>query len=361
MLDFHYIDERERRVLVVDDEPLVHNILGSILKRLGFHHDHARNGSEAIQYLQSNPYTVVFADVNMPEMNGVELCRWIYAHTPDIATVIISGDSDLTTVIEVMQLGAYDYILKPFSVHAISISLKRTLEKRALIMENRQYQTLLEQTILSRTEELQRALTEAEGNFNNILIAFALALEMREHETQQHSIRVKEYSLNLARHLKLPFKDLINLEKGALLHDIGKIGVPDAILLKPSTLSRDEWEVMKQHPSIGARMLDQIESLRSASRVVRYHHERFDGAGYPEKARGEEIPIEARIFAIADTLDAMTSDRPYRRALTLDDAVGEIRTNAGKQFDPWIVDAFMSIPLSEFVSIREHIDQQAAV
>lgn len=358
MIDFSQYTAEERTVLIADDEPIVHRVLGAILQRLGFTFKCVSNGIEALGLLENNHFTILFSDVNMPGMDGVELTRWVQVHRPDMCTIVISGGADLSTVVEVMKMGAFDYIQKPFSVDAIAISLSKSLEKRMLLMENRRYQQHLENIVLARTEEVHRALEEAGHNFENILVAFALALETREHETQQHSIRVKEYSLHLARHLNLPHKDIKNLEKGALLHDIGKIGVPDAILLKNGPLNEEEWVVMRKHPEIGSKMLHHIDTLENASHVVMYHHERFDGRGYPTGCPGPRIPIEARIFAIADTVDAMTSDRPYRKALTFERAYQEVRDNAGKQFDPELVEMFLQIPDTDFIGIRQQIARE---
>jgi putative nucleotidyltransferase with HDIG domain len=355
MIDFTHLNPAERHALIADDEALVHSVLTAILGKLGFTATSAFDGLEAVQRLQAVQFPLVFADINMPGMNGVDLCRWIQAHAPDTSVVVISGGADLSTVVEVMQIGAYDYIQKPFTVHSIAISLQKTFEKRNLILDNRRYVTSLEHMVQERTEELRRALGEVQRSFDNTIIAFALALEMREHETHEHSIRVRDYAMLLARRAGLAGRALDNLSVGAVLHDIGKIAVPDHILLKPGPLTVDEWTVMRQHPVIGAQMIARIDSLPGATHVVLSHHEWFDGNGYPHGIRREQIPIEARLFAVADTLDAMTSDRPYRLALSFEEAHAEVLRQAHRQFDPEIVQIFRDIPLTDFLAIRDRI------
>ncbi len=355
MLDFSHLSAEERHVLIVDDEPMVHSVLTAILNRLGFATVSAYDGLEAAKQLQAVRLPLVFTDINMPGMNGIDLCRWVRTHAPDTSVIAISGGTDLTTVVEVMQLGACDYIQKPFTVQAIAISLQKSFEKRSLIIENRCYVANLENMVQARTVELRKALNDAQRSFDNTIIAFALALEMREHETHEHSIRVRDYAMLLARRAGLAEGEVHNLGVGAILHDIGKIGVPDQILLKPGPLTPDEWTVMRQHPVIGAQMIDRIDSLPGATHVVLSHHEWFDGSGYPHGLRQDQIPLEARLFAVADTLDAMTSDRPYRLALGFEQAYEEVNRNIKRQFDPEIVRIFRDIPVSDFLAIRNRV------
>ncbi|HNR37955.1 MAG TPA: response regulator [Acidobacteriota bacterium] len=359
MLDFSHLRPEERHVLIADDEPMVHSVLTAILNRLGFTAISAYDGLEAAKQLQAVRLPLVFTDINMPGMNGIDLCRWVRTHAPDTSVIAISGGTDLTTVVEVMQLGACDYIQKPFTVQAIAISLQKTFEKRTLVIENRNYVANLESMVQARTVELRKALHDAERSFDNTIVAFALALEMREHETHEHSIRVRDYAMLLARRAGLAGSEIHNLSVGAILHDIGKIGVPDRILLKPGPLTPDEWTVMRQHPVIGARMIDRIDSLPGATHVVLSHHEWFDGSGYPHGLRQDRIPLEARLFAVADTLDAMTSDRPYRSALSFEEAYAEVGRNTERQFDPEIVRVFRDIPMADFLAIRDRVATDA--
>jgi putative nucleotidyltransferase with HDIG domain len=233
----------------------------------------------------------------------------------------------------------------------------RALERRRLLIENRHHRKKLEEEIRLRTFELNKTLHDVEESYKITLEAMVTALDAREHETQAHSQRVREYTITLAQQLGLKHGDLIQVARGALLHDIGKIGVPDSILLKPGKLDDEEWVEMKKHPQIGYNILKSIEFLSSAAEIVLCHQERWDGTGYPNGLAGSDIPLGARIFAIADTMDAMTSDRPYRRAMTFGAAWKEIRRCSGTQFDPYVVNAFLNLPLDSWIAIHDSVNR----
>lgn len=209
-------------------------------------------------------------------------------------------------------------------------------------------------------QDLSAALDELEFTYDNTLAALSGALDLRDNETEGHARRVTQYSVRIAREMGFAGTDLVNIERGALMHDLGKIGVPDSILLKPSKLTDEEWEVMKTHPQLGYQMIRNISFLADAAPVVLHHHERYDGEGYPGRLRGEDIPVGARIFAVADTFDAMTSDRPYRKALPFEVAREELRNCAGSQFDPEVVAAFCKVTEAEWQAIRAAVEEQLA-
>lgn len=204
----------------------------------------------------------------------------------------------------------------------------------------------------AQARALEAALSESESAYDSTLRALSLALDVRDRETEGHAQRVARYMDLMARELRSPHVNVRTLRRGALLHDVGKIGIPDEILRKTGELDGSEWRVMKRHPAYGARILAGIPYLSGAAEIVRHHHEKFDGSGYPDGLAGEEIPLGARIFALADALDAMTSDRPYRRAMSLEDAISEIERCSGKQFDPVMVNAFLRIPIDRLAAVR---------
>ncbi|MDX1389207.1 MAG: HD domain-containing phosphohydrolase, partial [Acidobacteriota bacterium] len=258
-----------------------------------------------------------------------------------------------------------DYVTKPFNLQEVGIVVERTLEKRQLILENRAYQQNLEEKVHERTAELLQKKAEIEtlfgelqDSYENTLHALVTALDFRDNETHGHSSRVVEYAVLVAEAMGVREPDLTWIRRGAILHDVGKIGIADAVLKKPGKLDDEEWAEMKKHPEMGYRMLQHIDFLEPALPIVLCHQERWDGTGYPRKLEGEAIPLGARIFAVVDTFDAMTSDRPYRAALPIEKAVGEIRRCAGSQFDPAVAEAFLSIPAEKWREIRERVHKE---
>ncbi len=268
---------------------------------------------------------------------------------------MISAVNDVNSAIDALASGAYDYVLKPFNTLELRNRIIRALERRKLILDNRQYQNFLEQKVHEQTANLQKALHRIEIAYAHTLEALINALDAREHETQRHSKRVSEYTLLIAKGLGIPERDLVEIERGSLLHDIGKIGISDNILLKPGKLTEEEWKEMRKHSTIGYNILNGIDFLEEAAQLVLQHHERFDGTGYPQGLAGEQILWGARIFAVVDTFDAMTSDRPYRKALGYCVAREEIIRFSGRQFDPHIVECFLNIPEEIWFRTKESL------
>ncbi len=271
----------------------------------------------------------------------------------DVGFILVSGDIQAETVITALRMQATDFLLKPLTAEEVTRSVTGTFERLVSTRQARAYRGSLETSIQRRTCELQVALSELESNYQMTLEALVAALDAREHETFSHSHRVRAYTRYLARRGGYPPALLPSLEQGALLHDIGKIAVADAILLKPAKLTAEEWVEMRKHPVAGDEMLKRVPFLRPASAVVRNHHERFDGTGYPDALKGNDIPLGARLFAVADTLDAMTSDRLYRKSPGFEAARTEIQRYRGIQFDPHIVDLFLKIPPATWMQVRE--------
>lgn len=327
-------------ILIVDDEKTVRQSLREVVTNYGFQAITAPNARAALKALQERRYELVIADVNMPGEDGVWLLKKVKEGYPDTAVIMLTGVSDLRVAVGCLKLGASDYITKPFKIDAVIASIYNALDKRRLLIENHDYQRALEDMVQERTSDLKRALEDLEISYMSTLEALITSLDAREHETQNHSLRVQFYTVSIAQALGVPKDRLGDVGRGALLHDIGKIGVSDNILLKPAKLTPEEWIEMRRHPEIGYGILKNIPYFEGATRIVRYHHERWDGNGYPYGLTGEEIPLEARIFAVADTFDAMTADRVYRKAQPAYAAIEELQRYAGKQFDPRVVECF---------------------
>jgi putative nucleotidyltransferase with HDIG domain len=345
------------RVLVVDDEEEIRTVLVEHLSDAHMECVGAPGAFDAINKMKRQKFALVITDVLMPGMSGTDLLRHIKKHDPDTEVIVVSGLMDIHTAVDSLQLGAFDFITKPFDLRTIRPIVRRALEHRRLVLENRYYQQQLEKKVLERTLELNEALREIEDSYRVTLEALVASLDIREHETQAHSQRVREYALTLAARLGLEGDELLQVGRGALLHDVGKIGVPDSILLKAGPLTPAEWEEMKKHPQIGYDILRSIDFLIPAAEIVLAHQERWDGKGYPNGLEGPEIPAGARIFAVADTLDAMTSNRPYRKAQSFQAATDEIRRCSGTQFDPLVVEAFLTVDTETWTSIHESVNR----
>lgn len=335
-------------ILVVDDEEMIRDLLSSALAQEDYICHQAANVDEAFVILGVQSVDLVISDIMMPGRSGVELLRDLKKINPDIAVLMITGLSDMNTAMECIHLGADDYISKPFGISRVLLTVKNLIERRCLAIEKKNYQISLESRVAEQTSQIRKTMSELSNAYNNTLTALVKALDAREKEVGSHSERVMNFASLLGAKLGMDDKELQELAKGALLHDIGKIGIPDNILLKIDQLDDDEWIEMRKHPQIGYDILSEIDFLKIPAEIILSHHERFDGCGYPNQLRGEEIPIGSRIFAIVDTLDAMTSDRPYRKTLPFAMAASEIFKYRGTQFDPAIADLFLSIPQSQW-------------
>ena len=353
---------RPSRLLIVDDELAVRELLADGLGDWGFTTLGTGTAEEAFALVRAGEADLVLTDLDMPDHDGIQLLRWIKEHDDDVDVVIVTGVVDVDVAIKAIREGAADYVTKPFNLEEVRIVVERTLDKRRLVQENRRYQTRLEAMVAERTHEIVRKKAEIEqlyddlkASYEETLQALITALDFRDNETQGHSWRVVEYAMLVAKAMGVGEPELSWLRQGAILHDVGKIGIRDAVLRKPGALDAEEMAEMKRHPEMGYRMLQNIRFLENALPIVLCHQERWDGSGYPRGLKAEEIPLGARIFAIVDTFDAMTSDRPYRRALPIDRAREEIQKFAGFQFDPAAAAAFMSIEPGVWHEIRERV------
>ena len=340
-------------LLIIDDEEMIRELLASALDVEGYECFIAGNTEEALKIVSERDIDVALLDIMMPGQTGIELLPRLKEIRPDICVLMVTAISDINTALSCIQMGAEDYIVKPFSLDRIFITVQNAFEKRRLKVENREYQTILEQRVLEQTRQIKRAMHELNLSYDYTLSALVKALDAREKEIGSHSERVMNYTLLLAEKCGVQEPELTVIAKGTLLHDIGKIGVSDNILLKGGKLDNIEWMEMKRHPIVGYEILSGIKSLSSTSHFVLSHHERFDGTGYPHGLKGREIPLSARIFAFADTLDAMTSDRPYRKAQPFSSVMAEVKMCSGSQFDPEISDVFLRVPRSAWEAVGE--------
>lgn len=340
------------RVLAVDDEAAACKLLTLILSPPAFHCTTAHSGEEALVTLQWARFDAVISDLDMPGISGMELLAQVRHRYPHMAFLITTGVDDVDVGVQAMHRGADDYLVKPLREGAVVASLHNALHKRQLEQQVENYRQHLEEMVAERTGQLQAALQQIERSYEDTLQALGAAIDLRDNGTAGHSLRVCRYSIEIARTMGWSDKQLGTLARGAHLHDIGKLGVSDSILLKPGTLTAEEWKLMQQHVQIGFDLVKDISFLADAAEMVLAHHERFDGKGYPRGLQGEAILLSARIFAVADTLDAITSDRPYRRASSFGKAREMIRHLSGSQFDPRVVRVFLSIPEQTWPTIR---------
>jgi len=350
---------KRARVLVVDDEPQVRAVIGSTLERHGCEVELAASGREALEALGQRDFDLVLTDIVMPDINGIALLERIHAQRPSLPVVMVTAIHDISVAIDSMRRGAYDYLLKPFEREHLVGTVERALRYRQELEESQNYQQSLEQMVRARTEMLRHAMEDLEHSYDVTLEALGDALDLKDSETEGHSKRVTAYTIALARAMAIPPADIKVIARGAFLHDIGKMAIPDEILRKPGKLTPGEQDVMREHCSRGYHMLRKIPFLSGAAEIVFCHQEHFDGTGYPSGLSGQQIPIGARIFAVADTLDAITSDRPYRQARSFDAAREEILRCSGTQFDPAVVEVFLKIPNELWQELRAEISGQS--
>ncbi len=339
------------RILIVDDEAEVRGVLHDLLS-FSYECGEAASAEDALAQLRASEYQLVISDITMSGMSGLEMIPHVKVISPDTVIVMISGMQTIESAINALRLGAFDYLMKPFDLRQAEAAVERALEHHELIVAKRRYENHLEELVTQRTAELDDALGSLENAYRSTLQALTAALETRDAETHGHSERVVTFSLRLGREYGLTGPQMKALEFGSLLHDIGKIGVPDAILRKPAKLTDEEWVRMREHPVHGQQILRGIKFLEGAARVVAQHHEKWDGSGYPLGLKAEEIDICARIFSVADAFDAITSNRVYREGRSYDAAAQELDEWASRQFDPKVVEAFHRVPPEDWEELR---------
>ncbi|MGZ8428299.1 MAG: HD-GYP domain-containing protein [Candidatus Deferrimicrobiaceae bacterium] len=326
---------RDLRLLVVDDEEFIRTVIRERMEIEGFFVDEAQDGRQALAKLGMGGYSVLLTDIRMPEMDGIALLQEASRRFPDMARIVMTAYAELDTAVAAMKNGAFDYILKPFSFDVLSVTIRNALHKKAVERQVQDYQVNLENRVKEQTELINKMYVRA-------INALIKALEAKDFYTRGHSQRVTRYSVAIGQEMGLSPDHLRELRRAASLHDLGKIGVRDAILNKPGRLTDEEMGEVVRHPEMATRILSPIPFFRKLLPSIRHHHERFDGLGYPGRIKGKDIPLDSRIMAVCDAYDAMTSDRAYRAALPAEDAAAEILRCSGTQLDPEIVSVFLS-------------------
>jgi putative nucleotidyltransferase with HDIG domain len=358
--------EIQERILVVDDEESIREVVCAMLTAAGYRCIAAASGSAALQLLDSEePFELMLSDLMMAEMQGDVLLERAKQKFPSMEVIMVRAVSDLSVALEAIRNGAYDYLTKPFDREQLLDRVRRALEHRRLKRENLRFQLRLESLVAERTAELRQAYADLEEaneelkkSYDITLEALGDALDLKDAETEGHSKRVTAFTIEIARAMGIRGELLRVIARGAFLHDIGKMAIPDQVLRKPGPLTEDEVLIMREHCLRGYQMVSKIPFLTEAAEIVHAHQERWDGTGYPLRLKGDDIPLGARIFAIADTLDAITSDRPYRAAQSYHAACEEIKRWSGRQFDPAIVEVFLNMPESIWESIRLQVHTQ---
>ena len=347
------------RILVVDDEDAIREIVCSMLAAANYKTRQASSGLKALALLDAGEeFELMLSDLMMADLDGIGLLERTKEGYPDMPVVMVTAVHDISVALAAIRNGAYDYLLKPFEREQLLATVRRALENRRLKMENRKYQTELESLVDARTEQLRNTMADLERSYGMTLEALGGALDLKDAETEGHSRRVTVFTIAIARAMGLAKEQIDVIARGAFLHDIGKMAIPDAILRKPGKLNPEEVAIMQEHCYHGYQILKKIPFLKEASEIVYAHQEHFDGSGYPRQLKGEQIPLGARIFSVADTLDAITCDRPYRKAQSLTAARDEIKLWSGRQFDPDVVRVFLDMPEKIWPDLRKEIDSQ---
>jgi len=341
------------RILVVDDDPAIREVLVDLLEPEGYLCETAPDAETGRSQFLERGYELVITDLKMPGHNGVWLIDQILAERPNTAVIAVSGFAETEMAVDCLRRGAYDFVSKPFRAAELFAAVSRALQRRGRLIEDHRYRLGLEVEVALQADQLAEALRSLDNAYQATLEALAAFLDARERDTGRHSQRVMRFTAAIAAKMGIRSTLLMDIARGALLHDIGKIGVPDHILLKPGKLTPEEWVEMRKHPDVGYDIVKDIPYLQGAAEIILAHQEQFDGSGYPRGLSGYKIPLGARVFAVADTYDAIVSDRPYRKGQSHEAAVAEISRCSGSQFDPAIVEIFKLIEPSNFSRLRD--------
>jgi putative two-component system response regulator len=339
-------------ILIVDDEPDVCELLSRWLTSEGYSCDTATNGRMAVQLLEQKEFDLLISDIMMPGMSGIDLLKVVRGLFLDTAVVMVTAVADRKTAVLALDLGAYGYVIKPFDENEILISVVNAMERRRLTLLSQKYERSLEAKVEERTRQLRQREEE-------IVLRMISAVGHRHDETGSHVRRIGFYAAAMAKSLGWTPESVNYIQLAAAMHDVGKIGIPDTILLKPGKLTREEFEVIKTHTTIGAAILDEsdVSLIQMAREIALSHHEKWDGSGYPQGLIEEATPESARIVGVVDVYDAMASDRVYRPALPENEALSLMKIAKGESFDPRILDCFLDL-LTEIRRIREEVRHQ---
>ncbi|MBF0429946.1 MAG: response regulator [Fibrobacteria bacterium] len=341
-------------ILIVDDEESICDIISDYLELREFKCLTANSVEEAEKVLKMSDVDCIVSDIKMPRKSGLDLLKIVMKEWPDIAVILITGHGEINTAVSAMQGGAYDFILKPIQLEHITKSVHNALEKKKLKKELKNYQKNLEDLVEKRTTQITSTLKALKSSHLETINILANAAEFRDDETGSHVLRISKYCEILARGLNLSKEQIWMITKASPLHDIGKIGIPDSILLKPAPLTSAEFEIMKTHAGIGKEILKNTKSnlLKIAEQIASHHHEKWDGTGYPNGVSGDDISIPGRITAVADVFDALTMKRCYKPAFSIEKSVEIMRQGRASHFDPRIIDVFIN-KLDEINAVYE--------
>lgn len=349
-------------VLIVDDQESNLSVLESMLLPLGYRVEKAANGIEALKKVEENPPDLVLLDIMMPQMDGFETCRKIKENpdTKNIPVVMVTALVAVEDRVKSLEAGADDFLSKPVDKTEVRARVKSLLKVKVYNDFMVSYQQELEDEVTRQTEELREAFSKLKKASLETIVRLSRAAEYKDEDTGAHVLRMCHYAAAIARRMGLPEDRTDMILNAAPMHDIGKIGIPDSILMKPAKLTDEEWQIMKQHTVIGRSILSgsDFEEIKLGESIAYSHHEWWDGSGYPQGLKGEEIPVESRITAIADVFDALTSKRPYKKAFPLEKAYEIIKDENGRHFDPQVVDAFLSIE-DEVLQIMHKFEDQS--
>ena len=333
------MSEIKETILVVDDEEGIRYLLRQKLSSLGYYCLEASNAGQALEILAGNTVGLVLLDMKMPGKTGLDILPEIRRHYPQTSVIMATAVNEVNTVIECMKQGAYDYLTKPFDLTELGMSVNRALEKRRLELALNDYHEHLQQKVNEQAKIIR-------DSFLNSITSLAFALDAKDSYTNGHSERVAGISTIIGRELESPRDLCEKIRIAGLIHDIGKIGIPETILNKTEPLTEEEFNIIKSHCEVGERILQPVVDDIDILKMVRHHHERYDGRGYPDGLSGTQIPIGARILAVADSYDAMTTDRSYRKAMKPEEVITEMERSKWSHFDPAVADALIRMTVS---------------
>ncbi len=341
------MEEQKQKILIVDDEPVICELVGRIVQSEDYSYSTAADADKALESLEKDDYGLMICDINMPGKSGIDLLHIVHEKYRDLAVVMATAVDDRNIAIQTLHMGAFGYVIKPFERNELIINIANALRRRELEIDNRRHREELESLVAERTEELHASWEET-------VLRLASIAEFRDNQTARHTVRMGEYCCLLARKAGLPEEECQMIRVAAPLHDVGKVGLPDSILLKPGKLSEEEFEEIKGHSVIGHLILGESKSeiLNLGALIALTHHEKFNGTGYPAGLKGHDIPLVGRIAAICDVFDALTFERVYKSALPVDIALDILKEERGEHFDPELLDVFLS-NIDEIVAIKE--------
>ena len=344
------------KILVIDKDRLARESVCALLLRDGYQVEGVPGADEALRLLAYKPIDLVLTDLSLEENDDLHLLDQIHQRDNYVPVIVMTSSRDPLQTIHAVRSGAADILMKPFETATMLTAVARAVTRGSKNRQAAVYRDGLENLVENRTKQLRVAMFELERSYDTTLEALGDALDLKDSETEGHSRRVTAFTIALGRCMGVATDEIKTIKHGAFLHDIGKMAIPDRILLKPGRLDAEETTIMRRHCVAGYQIVHKIPFLRDAAEIVYSHQEHYDGGGYPRQLRGENIPLGARIFAVADTLDAITSDRPYRKGSPFSVARNEISRCAGTQFDPRIVDAFLSVPIKVWEELRDSIE-----